>query len=58
MLYAFNKADKVDDLRSQTLKLAKYQPHVISSANKQNGLVELIDFLDTWERSNVDTKVT
>ena len=52
MLYVFNKADKVENLRSLTLAMAKYQPHVITSATKKNGLVELTDFLDIWEKNN------
>lgn len=52
MLYVFNKADKVENLRSLTLAMAKYQPHVITSATKKNGLVELTDFLDIWEKNH------
>ena len=49
-VYVFNKADKAEDLRSLTLNLAKYQPHVITSATLKNGLIDLIDFLDAWEK--------
>lgn len=49
-VYVFNKADKAEDLRSLTLHLAKYQPHVITSATLKNGLIDLIDFLDAWEK--------
>lgn len=55
MLYVFNKADKVENLRSLTLAMAKYQPHVITSATKKNGLVELTDFLDIWEKNHINS---
>lgn len=48
MLYVFNKIDQASNL--DKAKWEKYQPHVATSATSKQGLSELINFLDQWER--------
>ncbi len=48
ILYVFNKADKVENIKTLEQTLATHQPHVITNAQSKEGLQELVDFLDTW----------
>lgn len=50
MLYAFNKADKIDNLNEISPNLDRYQPQVIISANSKKGLEPLIAYLDSWHK--------
>lgn len=48
MLFVFNKADRITDLAPLEPALARYQPHVIISAQSKEGLAPLTNFLKTW----------
>lgn len=51
MLYVFNKADKLEDPEAIKEKLIEYQPHVLTSAEDKNGLEQLKDYLQQWQRA-------
>lgn len=51
MLYVFNKADKVENIEAIQPQLNKFKPHVLTNATTKEGLLELIQFLDQWEKS-------
>ncbi|HEX2977751.1 MAG TPA: GTPase HflX [Candidatus Babeliales bacterium] len=48
MLYAFNKADKIEMTPQLELEIHRFQPHVLISATQPSGLDSLIKYLDTW----------
>lgn len=50
MVYVFNKADKAQNLDELKISLDKFQPHVLANATTKEGLQELINFLDAWEK--------
>jgi GTP-binding protein HflX len=48
MLYAFNKADKVQMTPQLEQEVNRFEPHILISATQPNGLESLISYLDTW----------
>lgn len=48
MLFVFNKADKIQMTPALQDELARYQPHVIISAQSKNTLEPLTEFLRAW----------
>ncbi len=51
MVYVFNKADKTAQLPPE---IARYDPHVVISALSPKGILQLKDFLSTWQRTEKD----
>lgn len=49
MVYVFNKADLVSDLKPHIMKIARYQPHVVISAHSKEGILPLKEFLADWQ---------
>jgi GTPase len=50
MLYVFNKIDKVGDLEQEVLlkEIKAYQPHVVIHTLTKEGIIPLVDFLETY----------
>lgn len=48
MLFVFNKADRIADFTQLEQSIARYQPHVIVSAQSKEGLAPLTEFLQAW----------
>lgn len=48
MLFVFNKADRIADFAQLEQSIARYQPHVIVSAQSKEGLAPLTEFLQAW----------
>lgn len=49
MLYIFNKADKVSDIKLLEFMLNKYQPHVIISATSEHEMQPLLKYIYNWK---------
>jgi GTPase len=51
IVYVFNKIDKLNEEEREKLETlaAKYQPHVMVSAQSKTKLTSLINFLDKWQ---------
>ncbi len=50
MLYVFNKSDMATNLEELQPTLNLFQPHVLTNATTKDGLQDLINFLDAWEK--------
>ncbi len=50
ILYVFNKTDEVEITPELETALKNYTPHVLISAISEDGLDELITFLDSWKK--------
>lgn len=48
MVFVFNKSDKIEITKPLLLKMAKYQPHVLTNGLSRDGLKELSEFLANW----------
>lgn len=49
-LYIFNKADTPKEMHADEKLRAKYQPSLTVSARSKDGIIDLVDFLENWEK--------
>lgn len=52
ILYVFNKCDLLNNLVDFEKTIYRYQPNVLVSGTSKDGLEELIDFLDAWNKKS------
>ena len=52
VIFVFNKIDKVVDQEAFERAIAKYNPHVLISANSQSGIKPLVELLKNWNFSH------
>lgn len=50
IVYVFNKIDKLENITALENNIYRYEPNVLVSARSKDGIEELIDFLDEWEK--------